>query len=337
MKNLSPKWRSFVAHLGPYVIVIGFLAFINLLTTSYPWVVWPAMGWGVGIAFRFLGIALSEMQNVTKKWRDFAGHFGSYAIIMGLLLGIYLMTDPGGYPWFIWPGAAWGLAVGIHLWSIISDDSNEAEESWQDEQQVAVEEEQAKPQVRPVKQPVQSKVVNKTIQAHLERAGTYREQIEALINATSDERARDRLQELAEQVKEWTAAIEDLAQRVDNFQRNHVILQDIEAVPQAIEKLEGQLAQETDPATKTELERTLTNRKNQLAALEHLQNTMKRAEIKIESTLSSLGTIYSQLLTSQSTDHVADYGRLSAEVDEEVRTLQDHLEALEEVKLGGTS
>ena len=50
--------------------------------------------------------------------------------------------------------------------------------------------------------------------------------------------------------------------------------------------------------------------------------------------LSALGTIYSQLLTSQSTDHVADYSRLSAEADEEVRTLQDHLEALEEVKPG---
>jgi hypothetical protein len=31
---------------------------------------------------------------------------------------------------------------------------------------------------------------------------------------------------------------------------------------------------------------------------------------------------------------VADYGRLLAEVNEEVRTLQDRLEALEEVKFG---
>ena len=34
-----------------------------------------------------------------------------------------------------------------------------------------------------------------------------------------------------------------------------------------------------------------------------------------------MGTIYSQMLSSQSTDHVADYSRLSAEADEEVRTL----------------
>jgi len=105
-------------------------------------------------------------------------------------------------------------------------------------------------------------------------------------------------------------------------------------VPKSIKKLEAQLAQETDGATRAELERTLASRKNQLVALQQLQNMMKRAELKIESTLSSLGTIYPQLLTSQSTNHVADYSRLSEEVDEEVRTLQDHLEALEEVKLG---
>ncbi len=87
-------------------------------------------------------------------------------------------------------------------------------------------------------------------------------------------------------------------------------------------------------ATHAELARTLSNRKNQLASLERLQNMMKRAEIQIESTLSALGTIYSQILTGQSTNHVADYSRLSTEVDEEVRGLQDHLEALEEVKLG---
>jgi hypothetical protein len=108
----------------------------------------------------------------------------------------------------------------------------------------------------------------------------------------------------------------------------------LEAVPKAITDLESRLAQETDPAIRSQLERTLANRRKQLAALERLQNTMKRAEIQIESTLSSLGTIYSQLLTGQSTDHVADYSRLSAEVEEEVHTLQDHLEALEEVKLG---
>ena len=80
--------------------------------------------------------------------------------------------------------------------------------------------------------------------------------------------------------------------------------------------------------------RTLINRKNQLASLQVLQRTIKKAEIQIESTLSLLGTIYSQILIGQSTNHVADYNRLSIDVDEEVHRLQDQLEALWEVKGG---
>ena len=175
--------------------------------------------------------------------------------------------------------------------------------------------------------------MNPALRAHLEKAHTYQAQINALLKATTDRNAHLRLQELSSQVQEWMAAVEALARRIDHFQRNNIIQQDLESVPQAISNLERRLAAESDPATQTELERTLTNRRNQLAALEHLQRIIKRAEIKIESTLSSLGTIYSQMLISQSTDHVADYSRLAADVDEEVRTLQDHLEALEEVRL----
>jgi hypothetical protein len=171
------------------------------------------------------------------------------------------------------------------------------------------------------------------IQAHLDKARTYQKQINDLIKSTPD-RNRARRQELATQVSEWIKAIEDLSKQVGNFQQNTLIHQDLNSVPQAIEELEVRLANESNETTRKELERTLASRKNQLAALERLQDTVNQSEIKAESTLSALGTIYSQLLTAQSTNQVADYSRLSAEVDEEVRTLQDHLEALDEVKLG---
>lgn len=171
------------------------------------------------------------------------------------------------------------------------------------------------------------------IQAHLDKARAYQKQINDLIKSTPD-RNRARRQELATQVSEWIKAIEDLSKQVGNFQQNTLINQDLNSVPQAIEELEARLANESNETTRKELERTLASRKNQLAALQRLQDSIHRAEIKIESTLSALGTIYSQLLTAQSTDQVADYSRLSTEVDEEVRTLQDHLDALREVKLG---
>jgi hypothetical protein len=176
-------------------------------------------------------------------------------------------------------------------------------------------------------------LVSPTIQAHLDQARTYKEQINNLIKSTSHQKVHARLQDLVTQVSEWVKAIENIAKHVDSLQQNSLIYQDLESIPQSIEKLEAQLANESNEATRIELEGTLVNRRNQLAALEELQSTINRAEIKIESTLSALGTIYSQVLIEQSTNHVVDYTHLAAEMDEEVRLLQDHLEALEEVKL----
>ena len=336
----SKKWRGFLGHLGPYVIVIGMLGLINLLTDpgGYPWFLWPALGWGVGLAFHLFGIIMSEITNLSDKWRSFWGHFGSYAIITGLLVAIYLMTDPGGYPWFLWPAMIWGAIVALQFFGTISDKSSHRTErtSRRGRRRAHRDRRKVEPRVDKPKR-VREEIISTTIQSHLNKARAYREQIETLVKTTTGQNTHTRLQDLANQVDEWTQAIEQLAKRVNKFQQNTLIHQDLETVPHSIEKLEAQLAAETDPVTRTELERTLANRKNQLSALQQLQNTMKRAEIKIESTLSALGTIYPQLLTSQSTNYVADYNHLSAEVDEEVRTLQDHLEALEEVKLGRMS
>ena len=46
-----------------------------------------------------------------------------------------------------------------------------------------------------------------------------------------------------------------------------------------------------------------------------------------DTALSSLGTIYSHISTGQSTNYIADYSQISADVDEEVHRLQDYLEA----------
>ncbi|NJN95838.1 MAG: Pr2TM family membrane protein [Anaerolineales bacterium] len=350
MENLSPKWRGFLQHFGTYIIVIGALAMINLFTDSGEfWFQWPALGWGVAIAFHLWGILLASMKNVSGKWHKFLGHFGSYVIIISMLALINLFSEPNNL-WFQFPAVGWGAALVLHFFGLLLDggktgaeqlvqDRKDDLEQKQDEPaaqtEPATRKRQEKMRPRPVEYPLINKgQTNPVIHAHLDKALAYQAQIEGLIKATTTPNARTRLQELAAQVHEWVEAIEDLVQRIEGFQQNNLIRQDLETVPQAIAKLETQLKQETDTDVRNQLERTLTNRRNQLASLERLQNTMKRAEIQIESTLSALGTIYSQLLTGESTDHVADYSRLSSEVDEEVRLLQDRLEALEEVKLG---
>ncbi|HEY6394747.1 MAG TPA: HAMP domain-containing sensor histidine kinase [Candidatus Binataceae bacterium] len=47
---------GFYVHLMWYGMVIGFLFLINLLTTSYPWFLWPALGWGFGLASHFSAV-----------------------------------------------------------------------------------------------------------------------------------------------------------------------------------------------------------------------------------------------------------------------------------------
>jgi hypothetical protein len=172
------------------------------------------------------------------------------------------------------------------------------------------------------------------LEGYLKQTQAYKMQLDQAIKAAVQPGQRPHLQQLAGQLDTWTDTIQDLVERIGKLSQDEIIRRDIKAVPAAIADLEARLARETDPVIRAQLERTLANRRKQLTSLDQLQNTVKRAEIQIESTLSLLGTIYSQILTGQSTSHVADTSRLSADVDEEVRLLQDQLEALREVKLG---
>ena len=41
--------KGFYNNLFAYLFVIPILCWINLQTTSFPWVVFPALGWGFGL------------------------------------------------------------------------------------------------------------------------------------------------------------------------------------------------------------------------------------------------------------------------------------------------
>lgn len=175
------------------------------------------------------------------------------------------------------------------------------------------------------------------VQAQLERyrreVKTYQTQIERVLEPSLRRRADAQVEHLRREVRSWAEAAEALIERAEQLRRDALIHKDLEAVPQAIAELEARINDENDEQVRAQLERTLENRRKQLAALDNLQSTVRRTETQIESTVSLLGTMYSQLLTTQSTDNVADYSRLSAEVADEVQTLQDHLDALTEVRL----
>jgi hypothetical protein len=178
------------------------------------------------------------------------------------------------------------------------------------------------------------KLADDALRRYVERAKAYQLEIEQLAQNATGAANQKQLQDLATHLHAWTGAVATLAQRIDDFRQNRLVGQDIQEVPTSIASLNTRLQSETDPTLRVELERTLANRRQQWAALETLQRNSKMAEIKLENTLSMLGTIYSQILVGQTTTQVAGYRRLLAQIDDEVLALQDHLEALEEVKMG---
>jgi hypothetical protein len=48
--------KGFYVHAAVYCTVIALLFVINLLTSRPWWFVWPAIGWGIGLAFHALGV-----------------------------------------------------------------------------------------------------------------------------------------------------------------------------------------------------------------------------------------------------------------------------------------
>lgn len=41
--------KQFFSNLAAYLIVIPLLAWLNWRTTDFPWVIFPALGWGFGL------------------------------------------------------------------------------------------------------------------------------------------------------------------------------------------------------------------------------------------------------------------------------------------------
>jgi hypothetical protein len=172
------------------------------------------------------------------------------------------------------------------------------------------------------------------LQGYLAQARAYHAGVRELARKAPNDFNRGRLDDLVRHADHWQNSLRALVGRIDSFQQNTVLQHDLATVPEAIFRLEAQLAAGPPPRLEQELNRTLANRRRQLEALENLRSTMDWAEIKVETTVSMLGAIYSQALMSQSKGQVADYRRLLADVEEEARSLDDYVAALAAVKLG---
>jgi rubrerythrin len=175
-------------------------------------------------------------------------------------------------------------------------------------------------------------IQNSAIRAKVNEALKYWELIDSTVSKSSEASIRNRFERTTQEVTHWLQAVYDLAKRIDRFELNAVIRQDLERVPKEIRTLEGKLALEDSPEVSQQLERTIADKKRQLQTLRNLDDNMEKANYQLDSTISSLGTIYSQLLLVGSKDEEGNrVNRLQNEISEQVQRLEDLAEVMDEV------
>lgn len=179
---------------------------------------------------------------------------------------------------------------------------------------------------------------DRNLQQKIEEAFDYRSRITAAIKERRDSVLKDNLSETARQIDVWLENIYDLARRLDRFRsEKDILLRDKNRAAASIQQLNERLQRESDPVVRKQIEETMHAKERQIATIENYEKTMERAQLQLETTLSSLGTIYSQTMLVGAKD--IDSGRakrLRQDISEEVQELDNILLAMDEVYTSGS-
>lgn len=166
----------------------------------------------------------------------------------------------------------------------------------------------------------------------LKKAQTYIMEVESAIAKTPQGPIRDRMTRTIESMQKWVEAIYRMSTRIDAYEGDRIISQDLRSVPVAIANLRRKLAVENDPPVREQIERTIADKERQMEQLTRLKNTIERAEYQMESTLSAMGTVYAQLqMLGTARDSEEIINRLQDNIDEQVDSLQDLNDAMDEM------
>jgi len=166
----------------------------------------------------------------------------------------------------------------------------------------------------------------------VEKALEYRQLIEGHVRSTEGGVLRDHLGDTTGGIADWVANVFGLAKRLDAYYHDGTLAEDRRGLPQAIAGLRRRLQHEDDRAVLEQLQKAIASKEKQLVNLKKLQNVMEKAEYQLETTLTALGTVYSQILLVNAKD--IDSGRaqrLREDIADQVAALQSLQETLDEV------
>jgi len=175
-------------------------------------------------------------------------------------------------------------------------------------------------------------IKTKAYREQYEKAQDYRRQIQSAIADAGDGPLGSRLERVGRDVADWVAQIYELARRLDRYVDNPIIHRDRQTVPAELRQLEQRAAQEGDPQVRSEVMQAWERKRAQWANLQQLQGTMEAARLRLDSTLTALGTVYSQiLLAAAKGSEGANAESLASDIKDQIAGLQDLIETMDEI------
>lgn len=176
------------------------------------------------------------------------------------------------------------------------------------------------------------KIQNPALREEVERALEYQWRIEAHIGKQGSGVLRDRLEDTANQLADWVAHIYQLAMRLDAYRHDPLLPQERETVPEELQSLRARVQYEKNSEVRQQLGELIERKRQQWESLQALDARMKQAELRLEESLTSLATVYSQvqLISAQDVDSGRSE-RLRQDINEQVSRLDDLVDSLNEV------
>lgn len=177
------------------------------------------------------------------------------------------------------------------------------------------------------------KIDNLQLRQKIEEGLGYRKKIEEQVKLQKDSSLKSQLQGVANQFDDWLKEIYVLADRIDEYQKQRPYLEkNYSSAKNRLDKLQKDLARTTDARVRKDLEETISNVNHQMQTIRDLDSTIKRAELRLDNTLTSMATIYPQtlLIDAKEVDN-SRFRRLQKDISEEVNQLSDLLGAMDDV------
>jgi hypothetical protein len=175
------------------------------------------------------------------------------------------------------------------------------------------------------------------LRTRVEKAIEYRERIDEIVGASRAGVLRDHMADVSQGITAWLENVYRLARRLDAYTNDETIRQDFKSVDPAITALKERLNDEDDEAVKRQISQTIAQRQIQRDNLHKLQNVMEQAQFQLESTITAMGTVYSQMMLLGSRDVASGRAdRLQQDISDQVQALQDVVQTMDQVYQAGT-